>query len=149
MRVLEAFETSEQLAKKGRKCEIEFGGNVIAEVWVRPADPALNAEYRKELAELSVGLLEAGGVKEIDEATDRLLLWKVYARTVVRSIVWTDPEDKKDQSLRFTEKMKPETREKNFVELCQKAPKFFEAIQRVARQWSNFRAEHEKDAAKN
>lgn len=149
MRVYEAFETSERLAKEGRKCEIEFGGKVIAEVWVRPADPALNSEYRKELAELSVGLIEAGGVKDIDEDTDRLLLWKTYARTVVQKIVWTDPDDKKDQALRFTPKMKAETREKNFVTLCQRAPKFFEGIQRVARQWSNFRAEHEADATGN
>lgn len=149
MRVYEAFETSEKLSKEGRKCEIEFGGQVIAEVWVRPADPSLNADYRRELAELSVGLIEAGGVKDIDEETDRLLLWKVYARTVVVSITWIDPEDKKDPKLRFHAKLKAETRENNFVTLCQRAPKFFEGIQKVARQWSNFRAEHEEEAAGN
>lgn len=149
MRVYEAFETSEKLSKEGRLCEIEFGGKVIAEVRVRPADPSLNADYRRELAELSVGLIEAGNVKEIDEETDRLLLWKVYARTVVTNIVWSDPADKKDQGLRFTKKLGAATREKNFVKLCQRAPKFFEAIQKVARQWSNYRAEHEEEAAGN
>lgn len=149
MRVYEAFETSEKLSKEGRKCEIEFGGKVIAEVWVRPADPSLNADYRRELAELSVGFIEAGGVKEIDEDTDRLLLWKVYARTVVMSITWMDPADKKDQKLRFNKKLGEHIREKNFVTLCQRAPKFFEGIQKVARQWSNFRAEHEEEAAGN
>jgi hypothetical protein len=147
VRVLEAFETSEKLAKEGRECEIEFGGQVIAKVWVRPADPSLNADYRRELAELSVGILKDG--VELDEEADRLLLWKVYARTVVVKIDWTDPEDKKDQSLRFTPKLKPETREKNFVTLCQRAPKFFEGIQKVARQWSNYRATHEEEAAGN
>lgn len=149
MRVYEAFETSEKLAKEGRQCDIEFGGQVIARVWVRPADPALNADYRRELAELSVGLLEGGGINEIDEDTDRLLLWKVYARTVVMKIDWTDPADKKDQALRIHNKLKPETKEKNAVALFQRAPKFFEGIQKVARQWSQYRAAHEKEAAGN
>jgi hypothetical protein len=141
VRVYEAFETSEKLTEEGRQCEIEFGGKVIANVWVRPADPSLNADYRRELAELSVGLLKDGNIKEIDEATDRLLLWKVYARTVIVKWTWTDPADKKDPKLKFNEK--------NAVALFQRAPKFFEGIQKVARQWSNFRATHEEEAAGN
>ena len=138
MRVYEAFETSEKLAKEGRECEIEFGGQVIARVWVRPADPSLNADYRKELAELSVGFAEAS---EIDEETDRMLLWKVYARTVVVKWIWVDPADKKDPKLRLSET--------NAVALFKRAPKFFEGIQKVARQWSQFRAAHESDASGN
>jgi hypothetical protein len=138
VRVYEAFETSEKLAKEGRECEIEFGGQVIARVWVRPADPALNADYRRELSELSVGFAE---VDIIDEETDRLLLWKVYARTVVVKWIWTDPKDKKDPKLRLSEA--------NAVALFRRAPKFFEGIQKVARQWSQFRAAHESDASGN
>jgi len=150
VRVYEAFETSEKLAREGRECEIEFGGQVIARVWVRPADPSLNADYRRELAERSVGLMEAGtDMKDIPEDVDRLLLWKVYAHTVVVKIDWTDPADRKDQKLRFTAKLAPATREKNFVTLCQRAPKFFEGIQKVARQWSQYRATHEEEAAGN
>jgi len=149
VRVYEAFETSEKLASEGRECEIEFGGKVIARVWVRPADPVLNADYRRELAELSVGLLKSGEINEIDEDTDRALLWKVYGRTVVTKITWTDPQDAKDPKLRFHSNLKAETREKNFTTLCQRVPKFFEGIQRVARQWSQFRAAHEEDAAGN
>ncbi len=149
MRVYEAFETSEKLASEGRKCDIEFGGKVIARVWVRPADPVLNADYRRELAELSVGLIASGEINEIDEDTDRALLWKVYGRTVVAKITWTDPEDAKDPKLRFHKGIKLETREKNFVTLCQRVPKFFEGIQKVARQWSQYRATHEEDAAGN
>ena len=141
MRVYEAFETSEKLAKEGRQCEIEFGGEVIAKVWVRPADPVLNADYRRELAELSVGLMEKGQMKRIDEDTDRLLLWKVYAKTVLVKWIWTDPRDKKDPKLRLTEA--------NAVALFQRAPKFFEGIQKVAREWSQFRADHEEEAAGN
>lgn len=143
MRVYEAFETSEKLAEEGRECEIEFGGKVIARVWVRPADPVLNADYRRELSELSIGLMKAGEnpAESIDEETDRLLLWKVYARTVVVKWIWTDPEDKKDPKLKFSEK--------NAVTLFQRAPKFFEGIQKVARQWTAFRATHEKEAAGN
>ena len=139
MRVLEAFETSEKLAKEGRECEIEFGGQVIAKVWVRPADPSLNADYRRELAELSVGILKDGA--DLDEETDRRLLWVTYARTVIVDWEWTDPKDKKTKSLEFNEK--------NAVALFQRAPKFFEAIQTVARKWSNYRATHEEEAAGN
>ncbi len=149
MRVYEAFETSDRLASEGRQCDIEFGGIVIARVWVRPADPVLNADYRRELAELSVGLIKSGEINDIDEDTDRALLWKVYGRTVVTKIDWTDPEDKKDPNLRFTPKLALATREKNFVTLCQRVPKFFEGIQKVARQWSQYRAAHEEDAAGN
>lgn len=141
MRVYEAFETSEKLAKEGRQCEIEFGGEVIAKVWVRPADPVLNADYRRELAELSVGLMEKGQMKRLDEDTDRLLLWKVYAKTVLVKWIWMDPRDKKDPKLRLTEA--------NAVALFQRAPKFFEGIQKVAREWSQFRADHEEEAAGN
>lgn len=141
MRVYEAFETSEKLAREGRQCDIEFGGKVIARVWVRPADPALNADYRRELSELSIGFLESGSVRDIDEETDRLLLWKVYARTVIVKWIWMDPEDKKDPKLRFNEK--------NAIELFQRAPKFFEGIQKVARQWTQYRAAHEAQAAGN
>ena len=141
MRVYEAFETSEKLAKEGRQCDIEFGGEVIAKVWVRPADPVLNADYRRELAELSVGLMEKGQMKRLDEDTDRLLLWKVYAKTVLVKWIWTDPRDKKDPKLRLTEA--------NAIALFQRAPKFFEGIQKVAREWSQFRADHEEEAAGN
>ncbi len=149
MRVYEAFETSERLANEGRQCDIEFGGKVIARVWVRPADPVLNADYRRELAELSVGLIKSGEINDIDEDTDRALLWKVYGRTVVTKISWTDSADSKDPKLRIHPGIKAETREKNFVTLCQRVPKFFEGIQKVARQWSQYRAAHEEDAAGN
>jgi hypothetical protein len=149
VRVYEAFETSEKLASEGRECEIEFGGRVICKIWVRPADPVLNADYRRELAELSVGLMNSGEINEIDEDTDRALLWKVYAKTVVTKITWTDPADAKDPKLRFHQSLKPETREKNATELFRRVPKFFEGIQKVARQWSQYRAAHEEDAAGN
>ena len=138
MRVYEAFETSERLVEKGRECEIEYGGKVICKVWIRPADPSLNADYRRELAELSIGL--AAG-EELDEDTDRALLWKVYARTVIVKWVWTDPEDKKDPKLRLSET--------NAIALFRRVPKFFEGIQRVARQWGQFRATHEEAAKGN
>ncbi len=141
MRVYEAFSTSDRLVKEGRECEIEFGGRVICRVWVRPADPSLNADYRRELAELSVGLTRDGTLLEIDEDTDRELLWKVYARTVIVKWSWTDPADKKDQKLRFNEK--------NVLRIFRELPKFFEGIQRVARQWSQYRATHEEDAKGN
>ena len=137
MRVYEAFETSEKLTTEGRQCSIEFGGKVIANVWVRPSDASLNADYRRELAELSVGLKQ----QEIDEETDRELLWKIYARTVVMSWEWIDPADKNDPALKFNEK--------NSIALFRRAPKFFEAIQRASRDWSQFRAAHEEDAAGN
>ena len=62
---------------------------------------------------------------------------------------WVDPADKKDPKLRIHPNLKAETREKNFVTLCQRVPKFFEGIQKVARQWSQYRAAHEEDAAGN
>ena len=142
MRVYEAFETSEKLVNEGRLCEIEFGGQVIAKVWIRPADPGLNADYRRELAELSVGLVQAGqNVAEIDPDLDRELLWKVYARTVILRWEWTDQKDRKDPKLKFSEE--------NALKLFRRVPKFFEGIQRAARQWTEFRAAHEKEAAGN
>jgi hypothetical protein len=141
VRVYEAFATSERLVKEGRECEIEFGGRVICKVWVRPADPSLNADYRRELAELSVGLTREGMMEDLDEDTDRELLWKVYARTVITKWEWTNPEDKKDPKLRLNEK--------NVLKLFRELPKFFEGIQRVARQWSQYRLTHEEDAKGN
>ena len=138
MRVYEAFETSDKLIEEGRQCSIEFGGKVIANVWVRPSDAALNANYRRELAELSVGF-KAG--EEIDDDTDRELLWKVYARTVIVKWEWIDPQDQKDKALTFNEK--------NALILFKRAPKFFEGIQRGSRNWSQFRAAHEEDATGN
>lgn len=137
MRVLEAFETSEQLAKEGRECSIEFGGKVIALVRVRPSDASLNADYRRELAEITIGAKAA----EIDEETDRELLWRVFARTVILGWEWMDPADKKDAKLKFNEE--------NAIALFKRAPKFFEGIQRASRTWSNYRAAHEEEAAGN
>ena len=131
MRVYEAFETSKRLTDEGRECEIEFGGRVIATVKVRPADAALNADYRRELAELSIGL-KGNGLDAIDDDLDRELLWKIYARTVIAGWTWSDPADKKDP-----------------IALFRRTPKFFQGIQRVALQWSHFRAEHEEEAAGN
>jgi len=149
VRVYEAFETSERLISEGRECEIEFGGRVICKIWVRPADPVLNADYRRELAELSVGILKDGNINVIDEETDRLLLWKVYARSVILKILWTDPADQKDPKLKFNQQLAPATREKNAIALFQRVPKFFQGIQEVARQWSQFRSTHEEEAAGN
>ena len=138
MRVYEAFETSEKLAAEGRACSIEFGGKVIAIVWVRPSDATLNADYRRELAELSVGYKQG---EDIDEDTDRELLWKVYARTVIVKWEWTDPADRKDPALKLNEE--------NAVKLFKRVPKFFEGIQRGSRSWAQFRAAHEEDATGN
>ena len=140
MRVYEAFETSERLTSEGRECDIEFGGKIIAKVIVRPADGALNAAYRREMAELSIGI-KANGLDAIDDDLDREMLWKLYARAVIVSWKWIDPKDKKDPKLKFNEK--------NAVELFRRAPKFFQALQRVALQWTHYRAEHEEDAAGN
>jgi hypothetical protein len=140
VRVYEAFETSKRLTDEGRECEIEFGGRVIATVKVRPADAALNADYRRELAELSIGL-KGNGLDAIDDDLDRELLWKIYARTVIAGWTWSDPADKKDPKLKFNEE--------NAIALFRRTPKFFQGIQRVALQWSHFRAEHEEEAAGN
>lgn len=140
MRVYEAFETSERLISEGRECKIEFGGKVIANVVVRPADGALNADYRREMAELSVGL-KGNGLDAIDDDLDREMLWKLYARTVIVGWTWSDPNDKKDPKLKFTEK--------NAIALFKRTPKFFQGIQRVALVWGHYRSEHEEAAAGN
>jgi len=138
VRVYEAFEVSDKFIQEGRECAIEFGGRVIARVWVRPSDASLNPDYRRELAEFSVGYKRG---EEIDEDTDRELLWRIYARTVVVKWDWEDPADKKDKALTFNEE--------NAVALFRRTPKFFEGIQRAARNWAQYRAAHEEDAAGN
>ena len=140
MRVYEAFETSERLTTEGRECEIEFGGKVIAKVTVRPADGALNSDYRREMAELAVGI-KGNGLDAIDDDLDREMLWKLYARAVIVGWEWTDPKDKKDPKLKFTET--------NAIALFRRVPKFFQGIQRVALVWTNYKAEHEEEAAGN
>ena len=140
MRVYEAFETSEKLIAEGRTCDIEFGGKIIATVKVRPADGALNSDYRREMAELSIGI-KANGLDAIDDDLDREMLWKLYARSVIVSWEWHDPKDKKDPKLKFTET--------NAIALFRRVPKFFQGIQRVALVWTNYRAEHEEEAAGN
>lgn len=141
MRVYEAFETSKRLIDEGLPCEIEFGGKVIATVWVKPADANLNADYRRELASESLALQQSGGLESIDEDTDRELLYKVYARTVITRWTWNDAQDKKDAKLKLNEK--------NALALFKRVPKFFEGIQRGARGWDKFRKAHEEDAAGN
>ena len=141
MRVYEAFETSKRLIDEGLPCEIEFGGKVIATVWVRPADANLNADYRRELASEWLALQQSGGLESIDEDTDRELLYKVYARTVITRWTWTDAQDKKDAKLKLNEK--------NAIALFTRVPKFFEGIQRGARGWDKFRKSHEEAAAGN
>lgn len=140
MRVYDAFETSEKLTTEGRECEITFGGKKIATVWVRPADASLNPDYRREIAEMSAGLVK-GGLEDLDDQTDRELLFTVYARAVIVGWAWEDPADKKDPKLKFNEK--------NAVALFKRAPKFFEGIQKAALRWAEFRRAHEEDVAGN
>lgn len=142
MRVLDAFQVSEKLVEQGRTCEIEFGGKVICKVQVRPADASLNSDYRRVLAELSIGLRQAvkeGG--EVDVLADTHRLYQLYSQAVVVGWEWTEPADKKDPKLKFNEK--------NAVALFTKAPKFFEAIQVAAREWAHYRAAHEASATGN
>lgn len=142
MRVLQAFETSPKLIDEGRKCEIEFEGKVICIVQVRPADGMLNSEYRKELAEMSIEVARLNGAEQIvDAVADRDNLFRLYSRAVITGWEWTDEEDQKDKKLRFNEK--------NAIALFRKAPKFFEAVQVVARTWTHYRAAHEEKATGN
>jgi uncharacterized protein YecT (DUF1311 family) len=142
VRVLEAFETSQSLTEKGRECEIEFEGKVICVVTVRPADAMLNSDYRKAAADLAQELkATVKDVNNLEPGKDNEYLFRLYVRSVITSWTWTDPADKKDPKLKFSEK--------NATALFAKAPKFFEAIQKVARTWSHFRAQTEKDIAGN
>lgn len=140
MRVLEAFETSERLIAEGRECEIEFAGQIICRVWVRPADSALNSSFRREIAEQSIALRN-GGLEQIEEDLDRKMLHLVYCRAVITRWEWTDPADQADPTLEFTEE--------KACALFVRAPKFFEAIQRAAKVWAQFRAAFEEDAGGN
>ena len=141
MRVLQAFETSKKLIDEGRTCEIEFDGKVIATVQIRPADAMLNPDYRRVIAEMSIDAARLNGADPLDVVQDRDFLFMLYARSVITGWEWSDPEDRKATSLRFSEK--------NAVALFKKAPKFFEAIQLAAREWSHYRAAHEENATGN
>ena len=141
MRVLQAFETSSKLIDEGRTCEIEFDGKVIATVQVRPADAMLNPDYRRVIAEMSIDAARLNGADPLDKVQDQAFLYQLYARAVITGWTWTDAEDRKATSLRFNEK--------NAIALFKKAPKFFEAIQLAARQWSHYRAAHEEKATGN
>ncbi len=142
MRVLEAFETSQSLIEKGRECEIEFGGKVICVVTIRPADAFLNSAYRKATTELAQELkAEVKDVADLEPDQDNEYLYRLYVRSVITSWKWTDPADAKDPKLKFSEK--------NATALFAKAPKFFEAIQKVARDWGHFRSKVEKEIAGN
>lgn len=140
MRVYEAFETSERLIDEGLECEIEFGGKVIAKVWVRPTDPNLNRAYARELANETLKL-KGNGLDELEPEEDAEILHRIFARTVIVRWTWTDPQDKKDPKLKLNEK--------NAVELFKRAPKFFAGIQQGARNWDRFRKIHEEEAAGN
>ncbi len=140
MRVYEAFETSKRLIDEGLQCEIEFGGKVIARVWVRPTDPNLNRAYARELAEETVKL-KGNGLDDLSPEDDAEILQRIIARTVIVRWEWTDQADKKDPKLKFNEK--------NAIALFKRAPKFFAGIQQGARQWDRFRKVHEEQAAGN
>lgn len=142
MRVLEAFETSQSLIDKGRECEIEFGGKVICIVTVRPADAFLNSDYRKATTDLAAELkADAKDAAALEPDQDNEYLYRLYIRAVITSWTWTDPDDAKDPKLKLNEK--------NATALFAKAPKFFEAIQKVARDWGHFRSKVEKDITGN
>jgi hypothetical protein len=140
VRVLEAFETSDKLIDEGLQCDIEFGGKIIAKVWVKPTDPNLNRGYARELAQETIAL-KGNGLDELDEDEDREILYRIFARTVIVRWEFTDPADKKDAKLKFNEK--------NAVALFKRAPKFFAGIQQGARRWDRFRKVHEEEAAGN
>lgn len=140
MRVLEAFETSDKLIDEGLQCDIEFGGKIIAKVWVKPTDPNLNRGYARELAQETIAL-KGNGLDELDEDEDREILYRIFAKTVIVRWEFTDPADKKDAKLKFNEK--------NAVALFKRAPKFFAGIQQGARRWDRFRKVHEEQAAGN
>jgi hypothetical protein len=140
VRVLEAFETSDKLIDEGLQCDIEFGGKIIAKVWVKPTDPNLNRGYARELAQETIAL-KGNGLDELDEDEDREILYRIFARTVIVRWEFTDPADKKDAKLKFNEK--------NAVALFKRAPKFFAGIQQGARRWDRFRKVHEEQAAGN
>lgn len=140
MRVLQAFATDADLVEDGLSCDIEFQGTVICRVKVRPADPLLNADYRRLVTEMGRELKTQAG-DQVDDPADTEKLYRLYAETIITAWEWTDPADQKDKSLIFNPK--------NAVAIFKKAPKFFEAIQRVARDWAQFRSEHEADAAGN
>jgi len=139
VRVYEAFETSEKLTKEGRKCDIIFAGKTIAKVCVRPADLVLNPAFRRETERLAPEIRKE---REGDNGNDAgVAYFKLFYRTVIVSIEWMDPADKKDPKLKFTEE--------NMIQLFTKAPKFFSAIQTVALQWSYYKAEFEEETAGN
>jgi hypothetical protein len=142
VRVLEAFETSQSLTEKGRECEIEFEGKVICIVTVRPADAVLNADYRKAAADLAQELkATVKDINDLEPGKDNEYLFRLYLRSVITGWKWIDPADRKDPKLKFGEK--------NGLALFAKAPKFFEAIQKVARTWGHFRAQTEKEITGN
>jgi len=140
VRVYEAFETSERLIDEGLLCEIEFGGKVIAKVWVRPTDPNLNRAYARELATETLKL-KGNGLDELEPEEDAEILQRIFARTVIVRWEFTDPADKKDPKLKLNEK--------NAIALFKRAPKFFAGIQQGARHWDRFRKIHEEEAAGN
>ena len=140
MRVYEAFETSKRLIDEGLQCEIEFGGKIIAKVWVRPTDPNLNRVYARELT-LEAVALKGNGLDDLEPDQDAEILYRIFARTVIVRWEWTDPVDKKDPKLKFNEK--------NAIALFKRTPKFFAGIQQGARQWDRFRKVHEEQAAGN
>lgn len=140
MRVLEAFETSEVLTNEGLACEIEYGGKVIATVWVRPADANLNAAYRRQLADMTLKLRGAN-LEELEDDEDREMMYLLYFNTIITKWEWADSADQEDETLTLNQE--------NALALFKRAPKFLEAIQRGARQWDRFRKAHEEDAAGN
>lgn len=140
MRVYEAFETSKKLIDEGLQCDIEFGGQVIAKVWVRPTDPNLNRAYARELA-LETLKLKGTELEDLDAEEDAEIIQRIFARTVIVRWEWTDAADKKDPKLKFNEE--------NAVALFKRAPKFFSGIQIGARNWDRFRKIHEKAASGN
>lgn len=140
MRVFQAFEHSEKLVKEGRECEISYQGELIAKVWLRPADPALNSLYRREV-QIETANLAGGGLENLDDKTDRDILYRLYARAIIVAWEWADPADRKDPKLKFSEE--------NAVRIFRRAPKFFEGIQRAANRWTDFRKAVEEEIEKN
>ena len=93
----------------------------------------------RSLAELTADL--GPNKEDITDEEDQARHSRLYLRSVITGIEWTSIEDQADPNLEFTEE--------KMVTLFRQAPKFFAAIQKVALQWSNFRAVHEDDASKN
>lgn len=138
----DAYEVDEDLARDGIKFQLDVAGQNAGWIKMRPADADINPEYR--VAILRMGQQIAAWHKKNpgkdladDQPADRRFLAEAYADAIVTDWEVFGPDGNQLPCERDV-----------VIEELVAMPKLFSTLQRMAKQWANYRRSFEDAAVK-